>query len=85
MPLSLPFHEPARRPSTRDLLLYHHGLPIESLANIDLQEKIRRVVARENTTSLLRKLDAVNEGLRNLERNVNSQLNIEVLLMRLAA
>jgi DNA polymerase-3 subunit delta' len=69
----------------RDLLLYRHNRPVESLINIDLQEKIRRVAAQENTTSILNKLDAVNECLRNHERNVNPQLNMEVLLLRLAA
>lgn len=69
----------------RDLLLYIYGQPVECLANIDLQEKIRRVAAQEDTTSLLRKLSALNECQRNLERNVNPQLNMEVLLLRLAA
>lgn len=69
----------------RDLLHYRYGRPIESLVNIDLQEKIRRVAAREDIPSLLRKLEAVNSSLRHLERNVNPQLNMEVLLLRLAA
>ena len=69
----------------RDLLLFRYGQPLESLVNIDLQEKIRRVAAQENTTSILNKLDAMNECLSNHERNVNPQLNMEVLLLRLAA
>lgn len=69
----------------RDLLLFRHGQPLEHLVNIDLQEKISRVSARENTTSVLNKLDALNECLHNHNRNVNPQLNMEVLLLRLAA
>ena len=33
----------------RDLLLFKYGQPVDNLVNIDLQEKIRRVAARENT------------------------------------
>lgn len=69
----------------RDLLLYSHNRPVESLINIDLVEKIRRIAAQENTTSILNKLSAVNECQWNHERNVNPQLNMEVLLLRLAA
>ena len=69
----------------RDLLLFLYGRPVESLVNIDLQEKIKRIAARENSTSILNKLAALNECLRNHERNVNPQLNMEVLLLRLAA
>ncbi|MBE0500550.1 MAG: DNA polymerase III subunit delta' [Desulfuromonadales bacterium] len=69
----------------RDLLLYRHNRPLESLINIDLQEKIRRIAAREDNGSILNKLDALNECQRNHERNVNPQLNLEVLLLRLAA
>jgi len=69
----------------RDLLLYRQGRPEEELVNIDLAEKIRRVAARESLPSLLTKLDAIDAGRRHLERNVNRQLALEVLLMRLAA
>lgn len=69
----------------RDLLLFRYGQPMENLVNIDLQEKIRRVAGRENTTSVLNKLDALDECLHNHKRNVNPQLNMEVLLLRLAA
>lgn len=69
----------------RDLLVYQQGRPEESLINIDLMEKIKRVAKREDTSSLLRKLEAIQAGRKNLDRNVNAQLNIEVLLLRLAA
>jgi len=48
-------------------------------------EKIHRIGARETVPSLLRKLDAVAASRRQLDRNVNRQLAMEVLLMRLAA
>ena len=69
----------------RDLLLYLHGRPETDLVNIDLMEKIRRIGARENVPGLIRKLDALAAGRFQLERNVNRQLAMEVLLMRLAA
>ncbi|MDY0268024.1 DNA polymerase III subunit delta' [Trichloromonas sp.] len=69
----------------RDLLLYRQGRPEDELVNIDLAEKIRRVASRESLPSLLTKLDAIEAGRRHLERNVNRQLAVEVLLMRLAA
>ncbi|PLX99318.1 MAG: DNA polymerase III subunit delta' [Desulfuromonas sp.] len=69
----------------RDLLLYRMGRPDDALVNIDLLEKIRRVGGREDTPQLLRKLEALMTGQKNLDRNVNAQLNLEVLLLRLAA
>jgi DNA polymerase III subunit delta' len=69
----------------RDLLLFLHGRPENELVNTDLLEKIHRIGARENIPSLLRKLDAIAAGRRQLDRNVNRQLAMEVLLMRLAA
>ncbi|WP_432823062.1 DNA polymerase III subunit delta' [Trichloromonas sp.] len=69
----------------RDLLLYQHGRSESDLVNIDLAEKIRRVAPRENTVSLLNKLEAIAASRRQLDRNVNRQLAMEVLLMRLAA
>jgi len=69
----------------RDLLLMHHGAADEDLVNVDLLEKIHRVSARETIPSLLRKLDALAACRRQLERNVNRQLAMEVLLLRLAA
>ncbi len=69
----------------RDLLLLHHGSPESDLVNIDLREKLRRVAARESVFSLLRKLEAIAAVRRQLERNVNRQLAMDVLLLRLAA
>lgn len=69
----------------RDLLLYRHGRPQSELVNIDLLEKIHRVANGESTPSLLGKLTALDQTRRQLDRNVNRQLAIEVLLMRLVA
>jgi len=69
----------------RDLLLFRHGRTEDDLVNIDLLEKIRRVGTKENTAVLLRKLEAIAESRRLLDRNVNRQLAMEVLLMELAA
>jgi DNA polymerase-3 subunit delta' len=69
----------------RDLLLFQHGRPEQELVNIDLMEKIRRSAGRETIPSLLRKLDAIAASRRQLDRNVNRQLAMDVLLMQLAA
>lgn len=69
----------------RDLLLIHHGLPESELVNIDLLEKIHRVSSRETVPGLLRKLDALAACHRQLDRNVNRELAMDVLLLRLAA
>jgi len=69
----------------RDLLLYKYGRPDEELVNIDLIEKIRRTAARETVPTLLHKIEAIVEVRRHLDRNVNRQLAMDVLLMRLSA
>jgi DNA polymerase III subunit delta' len=69
----------------RDLLLFRHGRPEQELVNIDLLDKIRRTAGRETVASLLRKLDAIVASRRQLERNVNRQLAMDVLLLHLAA
>jgi DNA polymerase-3 subunit delta' len=69
----------------RDLLLFKHGRPENELVNIDLMEKIHRVAARETTPSLLDKIDALEATRRQLARNVNRQLALEVMLMRLVS
>jgi len=69
----------------RDLLLFKHGRPDEELVNIDLFEKIRRTAAKETVPALLQKIEAIAEARRHLDRNVNRQLAMDVLLMRLSA
>jgi len=67
----------------RDQLLYLHGRPAEELVNIDVLDKIRRMAQKETIDSLLRKLDFLAQARMHLGRNVNKQLTMEVLLMRL--
>lgn len=69
----------------RDLLLVLHGRPDEELVNLDLLEKVHRLASRETIPSLLTKLEAIIASRRQLERNVNRQLAMDVLLMHLAA
>ncbi len=69
----------------RDLLLVRHGRPDSELVNVDLREKVNRNAQRESVGSLLAKLDAISAARRHLDRNVNKQLAMEVLLLKLAA
>jgi DNA polymerase-3 subunit delta' len=69
----------------RDVLMNLQGRSEEELVNLDLMEKIARVSARETVTSTLNKLEALIEVRRQLDRNVNKQLAMEVLLLKLAA
>lgn len=69
----------------RDLLLQEHAAPAERLVNIDLRDQIRQLGQRETTASLLRKLSVLARTRYLLERNVNRQLALEVLLLELAA
>ncbi|MDT8441127.1 MAG: DNA polymerase III subunit delta' [Desulfuromonadales bacterium] len=69
----------------RDLMLQHQGRDADHFVNLDLVDKIRRVSARESLQSLLKKLDALTDARRHLDRNVNPRLTMEVLLLRLVA
>jgi DNA polymerase-3 subunit delta' len=69
----------------RDVLLSLQGGFDSALVNLDLKQKIERVAATEDSATLLQKLDALAEARRQLERNVNRQLAMEVLLLRLVA
>jgi DNA polymerase-3 subunit delta' len=69
----------------RDLLLLKHGSPLDELVNIDMLETLNQVSRKEDVTSLLGKLNAIMTSRRHLERNVNRQLAMEVLLLRLVA
>lgn len=69
----------------RDVLLTLHARDTDELVNLDLSEKVRRVASREDATRVLAKLEALAGARRRLERNLNPQLVMEVLLLRLAA
>jgi len=67
----------------RDLLLLKHGRPETDLVNLDLKEILGRQVGRETTNGLLQKLQALDTGRYYLKRNVNRQLAMEIMLMRM--
>ncbi len=69
----------------RDVLMTLQGRGDEELVNLDLKEKIHRVSAREDVSTILAKLEALVEVRHQLDRNVNRQLAMEVLLLKLAA
>ncbi len=69
----------------RDVLLALNNQDENRLVNLDLLEKIHRVAQRENNSSVLGKLEALAGARKHLERNVNRQLAMEVLLLKLAA
>jgi len=69
----------------RDLLLLKHGRPEQELVNLDMKETLYRQLNRETTQSLLKKLEALDAGRYHLHRNVNRQLAMELMLMRMNA
>ncbi|SHI72356.1 DNA polymerase III, delta prime subunit [Malonomonas rubra DSM 5091] len=69
----------------RDLLLLKNGRPETELVNLDMKETLFRQLPQESTQSLLQKLDALDAGRYYLQRNVNRQLAMEIMLMRMNA
>jgi DNA polymerase-3 subunit delta' len=69
----------------RDVLLTLHGRADADLVNLDLVDKVRRVAGQSDVPAVLAKLEALGGARRQLERNLNPQLVMEVLLLRLAA
>jgi len=69
----------------RDVLMTLQGRGDEELVNLDLRDKVHRVSDRESVASVLAKLEALLSVKRQLDRNVNRQLAMEVLLLKLAA
>ena len=69
----------------RDVMMMLQGRGDDDLVNLDLKETIQRVSGRENIASILAKLEALIAVRRQLDRNVNRQLAMEVLLLKLAA
>ena len=65
--------------------LLKHGRPETDLINLDLKEHLTRQVNKETTEGLLRKLKALDSGRYYLQRNVNRQLAMEIMLMRMTA
>jgi DNA polymerase-3 subunit delta' len=69
----------------RDVLMTMEGRGEEELVNLDLKDKVHKVAAQEDLPGILAKLDALVTVRRLLDRNVNRQLAMEVLLLKLAA
>ena len=69
----------------RDLLLLKNGRPEKELVNLDLLETLHRQNRLTTTGALLRKLEALSAARYHLQRNVNRQLALEVMLLHMAA
>ena len=69
----------------RDLLLLKHGRPEEELVNLDLLDTLSKQSRSTPTDAILRKLNALDTARYHLQRNVNRQLALEVMLLRMAA
>ncbi|NOY12415.1 MAG: DNA polymerase III subunit delta' [Deltaproteobacteria bacterium] len=69
----------------RDLLLLKHGRPETELVNLDMKETLYRQLKKETASTLLQKLQALDAGRYHLQRNVNRQLAMEIMLMRMNA
>ncbi|MCW8858373.1 MAG: DNA polymerase III subunit delta' [Deltaproteobacteria bacterium] len=69
----------------RDVLLMKHGRPKEELVNLDLLESLEKQSKILSTDSLMIKLKALDSARFHLQRNVNRQLALEVMLIRMTA
>lgn len=69
----------------RDSLLLKHGRPADELVNQDLLVALQKTCETYSTQSLLNKLQALESTRFHLQRNVNRQLALEVMLMRMTA
>lgn len=68
----------------RDLLLLHHGRPVDEIANIDLIEVARAHAGRLSVRQILDRIKAIQDCMYHLKRNLNRQLTLEVLVLALA-
>ncbi len=69
----------------RDILLLKHGRPEHELVNQDMLEALYRQSRRLSTQTLLKILNILETARYHLVRNVNRQLALEVMLMRMTA
>jgi DNA polymerase-3 subunit delta' len=69
----------------RDILLLQLGRTERELVNLDLLEQLQEHSRTFSTDSLLRKLEALEAARYHLQRNVNRQLAMAVMLTRIAA
>lgn len=69
----------------RDLLLLHNGCPQRQLVNLDLGDRLAALSRETTTERLLQQLHILDTARHHLQRNVNRQLAVEVMLLQLAA
>jgi DNA polymerase-3 subunit delta' len=67
----------------RDVMMTHQGRSDEQIVNLDLKERIQLIARNESIGTILVKLEALVAARRQLDRNVNRQLVMEVLLFQL--
>jgi len=67
----------------RDVLLLKHGRPESELVNRDLLETLHKHCKNVTTASLMKKLKALESARYHLQRNVNRQLAMEIMLLRM--
>lgn len=68
----------------RDLLLLHHGRPADEIANLDLIETARAHAGRLSVSQIIERINAIQDCIYHLKRNLNRQLALEVLVLALA-
>jgi DNA polymerase-3 subunit delta' len=68
----------------RDVMMVIHGRDDEEMVNLDLKDKVHSIASRETVSTILDKLEALISTQRQLDRNVNRQLAMEVLLLKLS-
>jgi DNA polymerase-3 subunit delta' len=66
----------------RDLLLLLSGGQTKIL-NLDWQERLQTIAAQATLTQARQMVDKLREALLNLDYNVNSRLNLEVVLLKM--
>ncbi len=67
----------------RDLIMWNEQKDVDRLINQDFHEQIRERAALMSRRSLIRRIDAINQTSKALDRNVNRLLVIENLLLQL--
>ncbi len=68
----------------RDILLLKHQQSEDKLVNIDMLDSLQQQSIASTSNSLLVKLEALESARYHLQRNVNHNLALEVMLMRIA-
>lgn len=67
----------------RDLMVWKEGEEADRLINPDFLEHIRKRADRMSRRSLIRRIEAINQTSRRLDRNVNRLLAMEGLILQL--